>query len=51
MLTTALEKADEEVDLVVEDLDLNKLAKQVGEYVRYYRAEELSRRVDRKMEV
>lgn len=51
MLTTALEKADEEVDLLADDFDLAKLAKHVGEYVSYYRSEELSRRVQRRMEV
>ena len=48
MLTTALERADEELDLLVDDLDLEELAKQVGKYVIYFRAEELSRRVERK---
>ncbi|KAI7972533.1 hypothetical protein EIK77_008996 [Talaromyces pinophilus] len=51
MLTTALEKADEEVNLLVDDLDMAKLARQAGKYVTYYRSEELSRRVEHKMEV
>lgn len=51
MLTTALEKADEEVDLLVDELDMAKLARQAGKYVSYYRSQELSRRVERKMEV
>jgi hypothetical protein len=51
MLTTALEKADEGVDLLVDDLDMATLAKQAGKYVDYYRSEELSRRVDRKMDI
>jgi uncharacterized coiled-coil protein SlyX len=50
MLTTALEKADEEVDILVDDLDMVKLVRQVGRYVSYYRSEELSRRVERRME-
>jgi predicted transcriptional regulator len=51
MLITALEKIDEEGDLLVDDLDMADIAKQVAKYVVYYRSEELSRRVDRKMEV
>lgn len=51
MLTTAMEKADEEGDLLVDDCDMAKIAKQVGKYVGYFRSEELSRRADRNMKV
>ncbi|EED21947.1 conserved hypothetical protein [Talaromyces stipitatus ATCC 10500] len=53
MITTALEKLDEDgADLLTGDgLDMSDLAEKVGRYLAYYRAKELDRRVDLRINI
>ncbi|OKL57187.1 hypothetical protein UA08_07335 [Talaromyces atroroseus] len=52
MLTTALEKVDEKDETgLLDDLDMADFTEKVGQYVSYYRSEELRRRADLRIDI